>query len=83
MRLREIFAKNFRNYQELSVEPHPRFNVFSGENGQGKTNLLEAIYYLGALRSFRGYSPRELLRAGEGGVLTRVGFSNGKVAQSH
>lgn len=65
MRLQEITIKGFRNYDELGLTPHPRFNVLSGENGQGKTNFLEAIYYLGALRSFRGHSPKELLRWGE------------------
>jgi DNA replication and repair protein RecF len=62
MRLQEITLKGFRNYQEQKITPHPRFNVLSGQNGQGKTNFLEAIYYLGALRSFRGQNPKELLR---------------------
>jgi DNA replication and repair protein RecF len=42
-----------RNLRPLQLEPSARFNVFSGDNGQGKTNLLEAIFVVAALRSFR------------------------------
>jgi DNA replication and repair protein RecF len=62
MKIKEITLKSFRNYVNQKVLPHPRFNILSGGNGQGKTNFLEAVYYMGALRSFRGQNPRELLR---------------------
>lgn len=42
-----------RNLRPLQLEPRERFNVFSGDNGQGKTNLLEAIFVVASLRSFR------------------------------
>jgi DNA replication and repair protein RecF len=42
-----------RNLMPLQLQPRERFNVFSGDNGQGKTNLLEAIFVVAALRSFR------------------------------
>jgi len=42
-----------RNLRPLQLEPRERFNVFSGDNGQGKTNLLEAIFAIASLRSFR------------------------------
>lgn len=42
-----------RNLRPLQLQPRERFNVFVGDNGQGKTNLLEAIYVIAALRSFR------------------------------
>jgi DNA replication and repair protein RecF len=42
-----------RNLQPLQLQPRARFNVFAGDNGQGKTNLLEAIFVVAALRSFR------------------------------
>lgn len=45
----------------LLLEPAPRFNVFHGDNGQGKTNLLETIYVVGALRSFRTQRLAELI----------------------
>jgi len=42
-----------RNLRPLTLEPRERFNVFAGDNGQGKTNLLEAIFVVATLRSFR------------------------------
>jgi DNA replication and repair protein RecF len=55
-------AVDFRNLERVLLEPHPRFNVLAGENGQGKTNLLEAVYLLGTLRSFRASKTEELVR---------------------
>ncbi len=56
---------NFRNYGELTVELGDGVNVFSGENAQGKTNLLEAVATLLLTRSPRATSPAELIRWGE------------------
>ncbi len=60
--LKRLKIKNFRNLERLELEPNRRFNIISGHNGMGKTNLLEAIYLLGALRSFRTSTRAELLR---------------------
>jgi DNA replication and repair protein RecF len=57
-------ATDFRNLSSVFVEPHPRFNVLWGDNGQGKTNVLEAVYLLGTLRSFRASRVDELVRFG-------------------
>ncbi|WP_305041450.1 DNA replication/repair protein RecF [Geoalkalibacter sp.] len=54
----------FRNLATAALEPARDFNVFWGENAQGKTNLLEAIYLLGTLKSFRTQRNEELIRAG-------------------
>jgi DNA replication and repair protein RecF len=53
MVLTRLKLNSFRNYETLDLELEPGVSVFSGDNGQGKTNLLEAICYLGLLRSFR------------------------------
>jgi len=53
--------QGFRNLAPLAFEPGPHFNVIHGDNGAGKSNLLEAIYYLGALRSFRGAKSEDLI----------------------
>lgn len=61
MLIRAITSEGFRNLGAISLVPSPRFNVLHGENGQGKTNLLEAIYVLATLRSFRTNRLEELV----------------------
>lgn len=53
MRLDWLTLAGFRSYVQLEWEPDPGVNVIVGHNGAGKTNLLEAVGYLGSLRSFR------------------------------
>lgn len=52
---------NFRNYAHLSLSLGPGATVFQGDNGQGKTNLLEAVYFLATTRSARASADRELI----------------------
>ena len=53
MHIYSLRLRNYRNYSALELDFDPNINVFLGPNAQGKTNLLEAIYYLSLLRSFR------------------------------
>ena len=53
MKLDRVQINNFRNIDELSLIAHSRLNVFLGENGSGKSSILEALHYLGFARSFR------------------------------
>jgi DNA replication and repair protein RecF len=64
VRLRALQLQDFRNLVEVSLEPSPRLTVLLGENGQGKTNLLEAIYLLATLRPLRASRLGELVRFG-------------------
>ncbi len=64
MRLRELRVKDFRNVALARLELDGPRVYFLGPNGQGKTNLIEAVGLLGALRSFRGAEPRDLIRHG-------------------
>ncbi len=64
MKLNSIFLENFRNYESLSVDFDPGVNLLVGENAQGKTNLLEAIAFLGSGRAFRTQKTPELIRFG-------------------
>jgi DNA replication and repair protein RecF len=59
--LEQLRVRDFRNLRQVELAPGPRFNVVSGDNGQGKSNLLEAIDYLGSLQSFRGAKAAELI----------------------
>lgn len=51
MHLKQLSLINFKNYTETSVLFHPKLNCFTGSNGMGKTNLLDAIYYLSFCKS--------------------------------
>jgi len=62
--LTRLRIRGFRNLSPLELVPGPRFNVLHGDNGQGKSNLLEAIDYLGSLRSFRGALAADLIQKG-------------------
>ena len=55
---------DFRSYDFVDLELVPGVTIFTGRNGQGKTNLVEAIEYLGTLRSHRVASDAPLIRAG-------------------
>lgn len=68
MHLLRLEATDFRNLPQVDLEPIPGFNVLVGENGQGKTNLIEAIYWLAALRPLRATRNRELVRWGQPGA---------------
>ena len=63
--LTRLRVRGFRNLAPLQLSPGPRFNVLHGDNGQGKSNLLEAIDYLGSLRSFRSAAAADLIHKGE------------------
>lgn len=65
--LAELRLRDFRNYARLDATFGPGFHLLVGDNGQGKTNLLEAIYLLATLRSFRGVGHAQLIRWGQEG----------------
>lgn len=62
--LKHLYLKDFRNYSALHATFSSSMNIIYGDNGQGKTNLLEAIYLLATGRSFRTLRLGELIREG-------------------
>ena len=74
MYLKTLKLHNFRNYADLSVEFGSGINVLLGENAQGKTNLLESIYFLALTRSHRTSNDRDLIgwKAKEARVLGTI-----------
>lgn len=61
MIIESIELKNYRNYDELHMEFHPGTNILYGNNAQGKTNILEAIYVCCTTKSHRGSKDREMI----------------------
>jgi len=64
MNLNKLSLRDFRNYGNLDLEFAPGVNLIVGQNAQGKTNLLEAIAYLGSGKSFRAQRTAEMVRFG-------------------
>lgn len=62
MILKDLKIVNFRNYDVLSLSLHPKVNIIYGENGQGKSNLLESIYVLGFTKSHRSVMENALIK---------------------
>jgi len=65
LKIKSLKLKNFRNYDFLSLDFDASTNIFYGNNAQGKTNILEAIYISATTKSHRGSKDRELIRFGE------------------
>ena len=65
LKVNSLKLKNFRNYDLLNVEFDGSTNIFYGNNAQGKTNILEAVYLSGTTKSHRGSKDRDMIRFGE------------------
>lgn len=64
MVIESLELKNFRNYEELNMEFDKGTNILYGDNAQGKTNILEAVYLSGTSKSHKGSKDREMIRFG-------------------
>ena len=72
MLVRHLGLKDFRNYEIAEVDLDRGANVFSGSNGQGKTNLVEALGYLSTLGSHRVATDAAMIRNGEDAAIIRA-----------
>lgn len=61
MFIKKLVLINYRNYKELNIDFSKSVNVFIGDNAQGKTNILESIYYCGFAKSHRTSRDKELI----------------------
>ena len=75
MRLRQLKIENFRNLAAVELAPAEGVNVIYGENAQGKTNLIEAIYLLTGQKSFRAAKESDYLRFGSGVARIEADFT--------
>lgn len=69
MHLAHLRLRDFRNYSRLDADFTPGFHLLLGDNAQGKTNILEAIYLIATLRSFRGVGSAQMVRHGQKGYF--------------
>ena len=84
MHLRHIELTNFKNYESVSLDFSPRFNCFVGNNGVGKTNILDAIHYLSLTKSFFNNSDSLSIRHGEDYFIVKGEFErDGETDEIH
>ncbi len=81
MRLTQLQIRNFRNITDVEIIPDPGVNLITGDNAAGKTSLLEAIYYLSHVRSFRTQYVTDLIKR-ETNYLQITAQANQNVEQS-
>lgn len=79
MYLKKIYLKNFRNYDLLNIEFNKRINIIYGNNAQGKTNLLESIYYLATTKSHRLNNDSEIIKFGSNVCKIKGVINNQKI----
>jgi DNA replication and repair protein RecF len=83
MYIKSLELRNFRNYNHINLEFDKGSILFTGNNGNGKTNLLESIHYLSAGRSHRTYIQDELIRWGSEYALLRACIESGDESKMH
>ena len=64
MVIKSLKLKNYRNYDLLDITFDPGTNILYGDNAQGKTNILEALYISGTTKSHRGTKDRDIIQFG-------------------
>lgn len=77
MQVTQLQIKNFRCFSHATIDIPGPLVLIEGMNGSGKTSLIEALHYLCYLRSFRTYSPRELVHFGQDSFFIRASFEYG------
>jgi DNA replication and repair protein RecF len=80
--LAHLRLRDFRNYTRLDADFAPGFHLLLGDNAQGKTNILEAVYLMATLRSFRGVGGAQMIRHGQKGYFVGGSIVGGTVPTS-
>jgi DNA replication and repair protein RecF len=80
--LAHLRLRDFRNYTRLDADFAPGFHLLLGDNAQGKTNILEAVYLMATLRSFRGVGGAQMIRHGQKGYFVGGSVVGGTVPAS-
>jgi len=76
MYIRNIEINNFRNINKCNINPHKKINFICGCNAQGKTNLIESIFFASIFKSFRTNIKTDLIKEGEENLFIKIEISN-------
>ena len=82
MIVKELYLDGFRNFSGVTAQFGNGVNVIVGRNAQGKTNLIEAIFYLAAVRSFRPGNDKDLISFGAESARIRASIDSGDREQT-
>ena len=74
MWIKKIKIKNFRNYEEQEIYFNKNINLFYGENAQGKTNIIEAIYLCSLGKSFRAKKDSEMIKLNKENAIIEIEY---------
>ena len=74
MYIKNIKLKNFRNYKNQEINLENKINIFFGNNAQGKTNILEAVYLCSLGKSFRTKNEKELILFSENNAFIEINY---------
>jgi DNA replication and repair protein RecF len=78
-----LSVRDFRNIVKIDLAPTPRFNVIAGDNGQGKTSIIEALYLIATTRSFRTEKLRETVRDEQESASLGATVAEGGLERAH
>lgn len=76
MKINELFIRDFRNIERMSLQADDGINVIYGENAQGKTNIIEAMWLFSGLKSFRGAKDSETVKFGSQFAVLKMNYRN-------
>ena len=76
MKVKNLKINNFRNIKHLNIDFDEKINVISGENAQGKTNILESIWLFCGAKSFRNSKESSFIKIGETQAKTEIDFNS-------
>ncbi len=76
MKIKKLYLKNFRNYEEEVFSFSDDINVIYGKNGQGKTNALEALYFFCNGRSYRAAKEKEVIKKDKDKLIIKISFES-------
>ena len=74
MYIKNIKLYNFRNYEQEKIELNKEINIFYGDNAQGKTNILEAVFLCAIGKSFRANKEKELIKLSEKNAIVEIEY---------